>query len=144
MAFFGLVNRILQGALDSHPFMQSPALTNWVSSPYTQTKRLRALGFSVQERQRGVHKDSVLEIIAHGAWNGGTVQDNSLYENKGMVFKGDIPVNDKTIQDRIGVKTRGIWREVLDLFAREGIEIPFPQRVMHHRGADPAAGRAAE
>ena len=74
-------------------------------------KRLRALGFSVQERQRGVHKDSILEIIAHGAWNGGTVQDNSLYENKGMVFKGDIPVNDKTIQDRIGVKTRVVAAE---------------------------------
>ena len=74
-------------------------------------KRLRALGFSVQERQRGVHKDSILEIIAHGAWNGGTVQDNSLYENKGMVFKGDIPVNDKTIQERIGVKTRVVAAE---------------------------------
>jgi 3-oxoacyl-[acyl-carrier-protein] synthase III len=58
-----------------------------------------------------VLKDSVLEIIAYGAWNGGTVQDNSLYENKGMTFKGDIPVNDKTIQDRIGVKTRVVAPE---------------------------------
>ena len=33
---------------------------------------------------------------------------------------------------------------VLDLFDREGIEIPFPQRVMHHIGADPSAGKAAE
>jgi 3-oxoacyl-[acyl-carrier-protein] synthase III len=58
-----------------------------------------------------VHKDSVLEIIAHGAWNGGTVQDNSLYENKGLFFKGEIPVNDRTIQDRIGVKTRVVAPE---------------------------------
>jgi 3-oxoacyl-[acyl-carrier-protein] synthase III len=58
-----------------------------------------------------VLKDSILEIIAYGAWNGGTVQDNSLYEHKGMFFKGDIPVNDKTIQDRIGVKTRVVAPE---------------------------------
>jgi 3-oxoacyl-[acyl-carrier-protein] synthase III len=58
-----------------------------------------------------VQKDSILEIVGHGAWNGGTVQDNSLYENKGMFFKGDIPVNDKTIQDRIGVKTRVVAPE---------------------------------
>lgn len=49
--------------------------------------------------------------MAHGAWNGGTVQDNSLYENKGMFFKGDIPVNDQTIQARIGVKTRVVAPE---------------------------------
>jgi len=58
-----------------------------------------------------VLKDSILEITAHGAWNGGTVQDNSLYENKGMFFKGDIPVNDKSIQDRLGVKTRVVAPE---------------------------------
>jgi 3-oxoacyl-[acyl-carrier-protein] synthase III len=34
------------------------------------------------------------------------VLDNSLYENAGMSFKGDIPVNDETIQSRIGIKTR--------------------------------------
>ena len=55
--------------------------------------------------------DSILEIIAQGAWNGGTVQDNSIYENKGMFFKGDIPVNDKSIQDRMGVKTRVVAPE---------------------------------
>ena len=33
---------------------------------------------------------------------------------------------------------------VLDVFEREGIEIPFPQRVMHHIGADPSAGKAGE
>ena len=33
---------------------------------------------------------------------------------------------------------------VLDVFEREGIEIPFPQRVMHHSGADPSAGKAGE
>ena len=58
-----------------------------------------------------MQKDSVLEIIAHGAWNGGTVQDNSLYENKGMFFKGDIPVDDQSIQSRIGVKTRVVASE---------------------------------
>ena len=51
-------------------------------------------------------RGSVLEIIAHGAWNGGTLQDNSIFENKGMLFKGDRPVNDQAIQERIGVRTR--------------------------------------
>ena len=50
--------------------------------------------------------DGVLDIIAQGAWNGGTRVDNSIYENKGMVFKGGIPVNGKTIEERIGVRTR--------------------------------------
>jgi 3-oxoacyl-[acyl-carrier-protein] synthase III len=49
---------------------------------------------------------SVLEIIAYGAWNGGTLTDNSKYENKGMFFKGGIPVNRKTIEERIGIRTR--------------------------------------
>lgn len=50
--------------------------------------------------------DTLLEIIAQGAWNGGTLIDNSIYENKGMTFKGDIPVNSRTIEERIGVRTR--------------------------------------
>ena len=51
-------------------------------------------------------KDSILEIIAQGAWNGGTPVDNAVYENRGMVFKGGIPVTPKTIEERIGVRTR--------------------------------------
>ena len=50
--------------------------------------------------------DSVLEIIANGAWNGGTLVDNSIFENKEMYFKGGIPVNNDTIQARVGVRTR--------------------------------------
>ena len=50
--------------------------------------------------------DTVLEIIAQGAWNGGRLVDNSIYENKGMTFKGGIPVNHNTIEERIGVRTR--------------------------------------
>jgi 3-oxoacyl-[acyl-carrier-protein] synthase III len=52
--------------------------------------------------------DSVLDIIAQGAWNGGTLVDNAIYENKGMVFKGGIPVTRKTIAERIGVRTRKV------------------------------------
>ena len=48
-------------------------------------------------------EDSVLEIIANGAWSGGKVIDNSIYEQRGMVFKGGIPVTNETIEDRIGV-----------------------------------------
>ncbi|MBW2433141.1 MAG: hypothetical protein JRF36_06035 [Deltaproteobacteria bacterium] len=50
--------------------------------------------------------DTVLDIIAQGAWNGGRLVDNSIYENKGIFFKGGIPVNNQTIEDRIGVRTR--------------------------------------
>ena len=50
--------------------------------------------------------DTVLEILDQGAWNGGNLVDNSIYENKGMTFKGGIPVNNKTIEERIGVRTR--------------------------------------
>ncbi len=50
--------------------------------------------------------DCVVDIIAQGAWNGGTLVDNSIYENKGMAFKGGIPVNRQSIEERIGVRTR--------------------------------------
>jgi 3-oxoacyl-[acyl-carrier-protein] synthase III len=50
--------------------------------------------------------DCILDIVAQGAWNGGALVDNSIYENKGMQFKGGIPVNHNTIEARIGVRTR--------------------------------------
>jgi 3-oxoacyl-[acyl-carrier-protein] synthase III len=50
--------------------------------------------------------DSVLEIVAYGAWNGGTVVDNSMYEPMQLQFKGGIPVNNETIVERMGVRTR--------------------------------------
>ncbi len=53
-------------------------------------------------------QDFVLDIIAQGAWNGGTLVDNGIYENKGMVFKGGIPVTRETIAERIGVRTRKV------------------------------------
>ena len=43
--------------------------------------------------------DSMLEIVAYGAWNGGTVVDNSIYEPMQLQFKGGIPVNNKTIEE---------------------------------------------
>ena len=51
-------------------------------------------------------RESVLEIIAYGAWNGGRVVDNSIYADTGMTFKGGIPVNPRTIEERIGVRSR--------------------------------------
>ncbi len=52
--------------------------------------------------------DSVLKFIGSGAWNGGKLVDNSIFEKRGMFFKGNIPVNNKTIEDRIGVRTRNV------------------------------------
>jgi len=49
---------------------------------------------------------SVLDIVAYGAWNGGKLVDNSIFEQKGLSFKGGIPVTNKTIEARIGVRTR--------------------------------------
>jgi 3-oxoacyl-[acyl-carrier-protein] synthase III len=49
---------------------------------------------------------SVLEIVAYGAWNDGHVVDNSIYADSGMTFKGGIPVNPQTIEERIGVRCR--------------------------------------
>ncbi len=51
-------------------------------------------------------QESILQIIAYGAWNGGTLVDNSIYEKKGLTFKGGIPVNRETIEQRMGVRTR--------------------------------------
>ena len=50
--------------------------------------------------------DCIVDIVAQGAWNGGVPVDNSVYENKGMQFKGGIPVTSATIESRIGVRTR--------------------------------------
>jgi hypothetical protein len=47
--------------------------------------------------------ESVLKIIAYGAWNGGTIVDNSIYEKKGLSFKGGVPVTSKSIEERMGV-----------------------------------------
>ena len=49
---------------------------------------------------------SILQIIAYGAWNDGSLVDNSIYEKKGLAFKGGIPVNHKSIEQRMGVRTR--------------------------------------
>jgi 3-oxoacyl-[acyl-carrier-protein] synthase III len=49
---------------------------------------------------------SILEIADYGAWNGGKLVDNSIYEGKNLQFKGGIPVNRKTIEERMGVRTR--------------------------------------
>jgi 3-oxoacyl-[acyl-carrier-protein] synthase III len=51
-------------------------------------------------------ENAVLDIIAQGAWNGGRLVDNSIYENKGMAFKGGVPVTRQSILERIGVRTR--------------------------------------
>jgi 3-oxoacyl-[acyl-carrier-protein] synthase III len=53
-----------------------------------------------------LERNSVLEIDDSGAWNGGKLIDNSFFENKGMFFKGNMPVNNKTIEERIGITTR--------------------------------------
>jgi 3-oxoacyl-[acyl-carrier-protein] synthase III len=62
-----------------------------------------------------MQRDFVLDITAQGAWNGGTRVDNSIYENRGMQFKGGIPVTRATIEERIGVRTR--------MSAPEGVRI---------------------
>jgi 3-oxoacyl-[acyl-carrier-protein] synthase III len=76
--------------------------------------------------------DTVLEIIAQGAWNGGTVVDNSIYENKGMAFKGNIPVNHQTIMDRIGVRTRVVAAD------DERIGVLAFKDLLHTSNIDPA------
>jgi 3-oxoacyl-[acyl-carrier-protein] synthase III len=77
-------------------------------------------------------QDCILDIIAQGAWNGGSLVDNSMYENKGMVFKGGIPVTRETIEERIGVRTR----RVAPVDERIGV-IAF-QDLLDTSGIDPA------
>jgi 3-oxoacyl-[acyl-carrier-protein] synthase III len=77
-------------------------------------------------------QDCVLDIIGQGAWNGGTLVDNAMYENKGMVFKGGIPVTRASIEERIGVRTR----KVAPLDERIGV-IAF-QDLLDTAGIDPA------
>jgi len=77
-------------------------------------------------------QDCVLDIVAHGAWSGGTLIDNALYENKGMLFKGGIPVTRATIEERIGVRTR----RVAPVDERIGV-LAF-QDLLDTSGIDPA------
>jgi hypothetical protein len=76
--------------------------------------------------------NSVLEIIAHGAWNGGKVVDNSIYEDKGLSFKGGIPVTNETIEERVGVRRRKV--APLD----ERIGVSALQDLLNTSGIDPA------
>jgi 3-oxoacyl-[acyl-carrier-protein] synthase III len=55
--------------------------------------------------------NSALQIVGYGAWNGGTLTDNAMYENMGMFFKNDIPVTNETILERIGIRTRMVAPE---------------------------------
>ena len=76
--------------------------------------------------------DTVVDIIAQGAWNGGRLVDNSIYENKGLTFKGGIPVNHKTIEERIGVRTRIVAPE------DERIGVLAFKDLLETSGIDPA------
>jgi 3-oxoacyl-[acyl-carrier-protein] synthase III len=57
-------------------------------------------------KENGLPSDSILEIVAYGAWNGGQIVDNSIFSGRGMFFKGNVPVNNETIEKRIGVRKR--------------------------------------
>jgi len=63
-------------------------------------------GPDVDEKGRTLELKSVLDIVGYGAWNDGTLVDNSIFENKGLFFKGGIPVTHQSIEERIGVRTR--------------------------------------
>jgi 3-oxoacyl-[acyl-carrier-protein] synthase III len=76
--------------------------------------------------------DFILDIIAQGAWNGGTLVDNAMYANKGLLFKGGIPVTPESIEERIGVRTR----RAAPVDARIGV-IAF-QDLLDSAGIDPA------
>ncbi|MBI5578210.1 MAG: hypothetical protein HY895_03575 [Deltaproteobacteria bacterium] len=82
-----------------------------------------------------VAPEFVLDIVAQGAWNGGTRLDNSIYENQGMRFKGGIPVSRQTIEERIGVRTRRVAS--LD----ERIGVTAFQDLLDTSGIDPARFR---
>ena len=77
-------------------------------------------------------QDFVVDIIAQGAWNGGTLVDNAIYEHKGMVFKGGIPVTRETIEERIGVRTRRVAP------VEERIGVVAFQDLLDTSGIDPA------
>ena len=79
-----------------------------------------------------MQRDFVLDITAQGAWNGGTRVGNSVYENRGMQFKGGIPVTRATIEERIGVRTR--------MAAPEGVRIGVAafNDLLSSSGIDPA------
>ncbi len=75
---------------------------------------------------------TVVDIIAQGAWNGGRLVDNSIYENKGMTFKGGIAVTNATIEERIGVRTRVVAPE------DERIGVRAFENLMQTADIDPA------
>jgi 3-oxoacyl-[acyl-carrier-protein] synthase III len=49
---------------------------------------------------------AVLKLKGYGAWNGGSLTDNTMYEGRGMFFKNGIPVDRQSIEERIGIRTR--------------------------------------
>jgi 3-oxoacyl-[acyl-carrier-protein] synthase III len=71
-----------------------------------QTQPPRGAMIRSKLKIEGAAVESILTIIADGVWNGGTVVDNSHFEDCGMTFKNNIPVNAQTIEERIGVRQR--------------------------------------
>jgi 3-oxoacyl-[acyl-carrier-protein] synthase III len=82
--------------------------------------------------ERSMSAETVIEIIAQGAWNGGTLVDNTHYENQGMSFKGGIPVTPESIEERIGVRTR------MAAPADERIGVSAFRDLLETSGIDPA------
>jgi 3-oxoacyl-[acyl-carrier-protein] synthase III len=76
--------------------------------------------------------EAVLVEVAQGAWNGGKVVDNSIFENKGMFFKGNIPVTNKTIEERVGVRTR------VAAFPEERIGVSAVENLLETSDIDPS------
>ena len=77
-------------------------------------------------------RNAILDIIASGAWNGGSRVDNAIYENQGMFFKGGIPVTGSSIEERIGVRTRMVAPE------DERIGLTALQDLLDSKKIDPA------